>query len=167
VLEVLDMALERRRPESVIHRSDQGWPVHFVCLRQAVRGRRDPSLHELRGRCLRQGHGRVLLRQPRARTPGPTGPPEPGRGTHGRPPVHRRVVQPEALPLDPGIPIPHPLRGRLPGSALGRPRPPGSPGPSFPRRCPCALHPCSAAEPSDSPGGGGQLISGPQFSLVH
>ena len=65
VLEALDMALEQRRPESVIHHSDQGRPIHVLRLREAMRGRRGPPLHGVRRGRVRQRHGRVLLRQPR------------------------------------------------------------------------------------------------------
>ena len=53
VLDALDMALHQRRPEAVIHHSDQGiHPVHVLGVRAPVRGD---------GRTTLDGLGRALL----------------------------------------------------------------------------------------------------------
>ena len=64
VLGALNMALQQRRPEHVIHHSDQG--SQYTSLAFGNRCRQmgvQPSMGNGR-RCVRQRHGRELLRQP-------------------------------------------------------------------------------------------------------
>ncbi|BDB27828.1 IS3 family transposase [Cupriavidus sp. P-10] len=56
MLQALDMALAQRRPEDVIHHSDQGCPIHVCRLRATLPGRRCSAFDGLGGRCLRQRH---------------------------------------------------------------------------------------------------------------
>lgn len=70
VLAALNMALQQRRPRSVIHHSDQGSQPERG-LWQALPSHGRASLDGLRWRCLRQRHGRELLRQPGMRTARP------------------------------------------------------------------------------------------------
>jgi putative transposase len=62
VIQALSMALITRKPQDVIHHSDQGSPVHQRGLRQALQGNGRASVDGQRGRRLRQRHGRELLR---------------------------------------------------------------------------------------------------------
>lgn len=47
MLQALDMALAQRRPDGVIHYSDQGWAVHFDRVRTALPRGRCTSLDRL------------------------------------------------------------------------------------------------------------------------
>ena len=58
-----------------------------------------------------QRHGRIVLREPGVRAPGPPGVPEPRRSANGGIPVHRGVVQPETSILRPGLSISRSVRG--------------------------------------------------------
>ena len=59
VIAALNMALHTRRPESVIHHSDQG--SHQRGVWQALRGNGRETVDGHGGRCVRQRHGRELL----------------------------------------------------------------------------------------------------------
>jgi putative transposase len=84
ILEALNMALQRRRPQDVIHHSDQGCPVHLDRVRCPLpRGRRAAE-HGLRGRLLRQRDVRVVLRDARMRAAGEVQVSLAGAGDPGR-----------------------------------------------------------------------------------
>ena len=99
VLDALDMALWQRRPEAVIHHSDQGTQYTSIafglrCKQAGVR----PSI-ELGGRRVRQRDVRELLRHARVRAAGAVPLPHPGRGATGGVRLHRGLVQSAAAPL--------------------------------------------------------------------
>ena len=52
VFDALDMAPAARKPESVIHHSDQRSPVHVACVRQPMQGRRRQAIDRIGGRRL-------------------------------------------------------------------------------------------------------------------
>lgn len=52
VIQALNMALMTRKPESVIHHSDQGSPVHQHCLWQPLQGNGRTPIHGNCGRCV-------------------------------------------------------------------------------------------------------------------
>ena len=66
VLDALDMALWQRRPDGVIHHSDQGSQYTSLAFGKRCRGRRRAPLHRIGRGLLRQRHVRKLLR-PRRR----------------------------------------------------------------------------------------------------
>ena len=67
VLDALDMAVRRRRPQQVIHHSDHGGPVYLDPLWAPLSGGGDPILDGVRRRRLQQFAPRELLRHPRVR----------------------------------------------------------------------------------------------------
>ena len=83
VLEALDMAVEQRRPTSVIHHSDQGCQLHVRRVRSPLSRGRHQAVDGLGGRCLRQRDVRVVLRHPRVRAHRPPTLSVPSGGAHG------------------------------------------------------------------------------------
>ena len=61
VLDALDMALETRKPDNVIHHSDPRFAIHVGCVRQSLQGGRRPSIDRLGRRRLRQRDMREFL----------------------------------------------------------------------------------------------------------
>ena len=109
VLDALDMALWQRRPDGVIHHSDQG-SQHLARLRQAMPGRRRAPLHRIGRGLLRQRHVRKLLRDPRMRTARAPEVPVSRRSADGRLRVHRGLVQSATAPLRHRISVTRQLR---------------------------------------------------------
>ena len=62
VLDALDMAFARRRPQGVIHHWDQGCAVYVSGLWTPVRSDGCPAFQGFSGERLRQCHGGVVLR---------------------------------------------------------------------------------------------------------
>ena len=83
VLGALNMALHTRRPDSVIHHSDQG-SQRANCLWQPLPRDGGAALDGQGGRRLLQRHGRELLCQPGVRVDQPQVLEIPGRSAHGR-----------------------------------------------------------------------------------
>ena len=110
VLGALNMALGQRRPDGVVHHSDQGIAVHFARLRQAMPGDGGGSLDRVGRGLLRQRHGRELLCHAGVRAHRPALAPYPGRSAPGDLPIHRRLVQPTPSSFSPGLPQPQRLR---------------------------------------------------------
>ena len=110
VLDALDMALAARKPENVIHHSDQGRPIYLVGFRQPLQGRPRQALDRLRRRRLRQCHVRELLRDAGLRTARPKPLSLAQRGAAGRLPLHRRLLQPITPQFGTGIPLAHRIR---------------------------------------------------------
>ena len=111
--------LWQRRPDGVIHHSDQGIAVHVDRVRQAMQGVRRAAVDGLGRRLLRQRDVRELLRHPGVRAHRSlfvllgraVGPPGGVR-------VHRRLLQPPPASLGPGLS----LAGRLREPARSRPQ---------------------------------------------
>ena len=111
VLDALNMATWQRRPECVIHHSDQGtWAVHLDRLRPTLQRCRCAALDGLRGRRLRQRDVRELLRDARVRATRPAALPDPGQGEDGRVRLHRGLLQPPEATLGTGSAVAHQLR---------------------------------------------------------
>jgi putative transposase len=92
VLEALEMAIVQRRPQGVIHHSDQGCPVHLDCVRSALRAVGSTAVDGKCRRCLRQRHGRELLCHARVRAARSAALPDPDRGAQGDLRVDRELV---------------------------------------------------------------------------
>ena len=105
VLDALEMAIGQRRPDGVIHHSDQGSPIHIVGVRQTLQGGWCPAVNGIGRRCLRQRHVRELLRHARMRAAGATQVHVQDRGQDGLLQLHRRLVQPGAAALSPRLPL--------------------------------------------------------------
>ena len=110
VLEALNMAIWQRRPDSVIHHSDQGTQYTSIafgkrCRQLGVR----PSTGSAQ-RLLRQRPGRELLRDARDGVTVAGALQEPGRSADGSVRVHRGVLQPAPSPLRARQRVPDRLR---------------------------------------------------------
>ncbi len=113
VLQALNMAIWQRRPEAIIHHSDQGCqytsiPFGLRCKEVGVR----PSTGSV-GELLRQRHVRKLLCLARARTVAEASIPDARRSEDGDLRLHRGAVQSEAPPLRPGACLTHHLRTEI------------------------------------------------------
>ena len=84
VLDALDMALAGRKPDNVVHHSDQRLSIHVDCFRQSLQGSRRSSIHRLGRRRLRQCDVREFLRHPRMRADRSAPFPISQRGADGR-----------------------------------------------------------------------------------
>ena len=110
VLDALDMALAARKPDNVVHHSDQRFAIHVGCFRQSLQGGRRPSIDRLGRRRLRQCDVREFLRHPRMRADRSASLPISQRGADGRLSVHRRLLQSLTPPLGPGLSFAHRIR---------------------------------------------------------
>ena len=99
VVAALNMALSQRRPDSVIHHSDQEQPIHQHYVRHALPSDGGSAIDGIGRRCLRQCDGRELLRQPGVRTDRPPQFPKLHRGSNRIVHLDRRLVQPAAPAL--------------------------------------------------------------------
>ena len=123
VVGALEMAIAQRRPEDVIHRSDQGSQYTSLAFGKRCRDERI-ALDGFRRRLLRQRHGRDLLRQPRVRTARPDELPKSRRSEARTLPLDRGLVQPASAPLRHRTPLAHQLRKGLLRSRLNpKPKP--------------------------------------------
>ena len=110
VTDALDMALGQRRPDGVIHHSDQGVTVYLRGLRQAMQAGWRQTVHGLGGRLLRQRPVRELLRQPRMRVACSKAICQQARSQNRPVRIHRGLLQYPQTALFSRIPVPHKLR---------------------------------------------------------
>ena len=96
VLEALNMAVEQRRPEAVIHHSDQGTQYTSLAFGKRCREMGGASFDRLGRGLLRQRDGRELLRHARMRAHRPAFVSHSGAGEKGGVRFRRGVVQPRA-----------------------------------------------------------------------
>ncbi len=110
VLEALDYALWQRRPDAVIHHSDQG--TQYTSIQFGARGPRSRGapFDGLGRRLLRQRDVRKLLRDPGMRTARAPPLQDPARGADGGVRVHRGLVQPASAPFRPRLSLADQLR---------------------------------------------------------
>lgn len=112
VLAALNIGLQQRKPDSVIHHSDQGSLVHQRGLRRTLQEDGRAPLDGQRGRRIRQRHGRELLRQPGVRADRTQELANEDRGPAGAVHLHRGLVQPKATAQRAGVPLTDELRGQ-------------------------------------------------------
>jgi putative transposase len=105
VLDALEMAIGQRRPEGVIHHSDQGSQYTSLAFGKRCKEAGVRLVNGIGRRCLRQRHVRELLRHARMRTAGATQVHVQDRGQDGLLQLHRRLVQPGAAALSPRLPL--------------------------------------------------------------
>ena len=107
VLDSLNMAVWQRRPERVIHHSDQGTQYTSIAFGLRCREARVRPSMELGRRRVRQRALRELLRDARVRASRPQTLPDAGRGEDGRLRLHRGLLQPaqEALLSRPSLAV--------------------------------------------------------------
>ena len=137
ILEALDMAIFRRRPQYVIHHSDQGCQYTSLefgkrCREAGVR----PSMGSV-GDCFDNSDVRIVLRYAGVRTPGAASIPHPGAGGADRVRVHRGLVQHAASALVDRLLVADGLRKAVRAGSAGvgaRKRLPGMP----PERASCS-----------------------------
>jgi putative transposase len=125
VLDAMNMAIAQRRPQDVIHHSDQGSQYTSIafglrCKEAGVR----PSMGSVgdTGACPRAGRARPggqcdvreLLRDARMRVARQAQVPDQGRGQNGNLPVHRGLVQSGTAAFRPWLPAAHQLRKQRP-----------------------------------------------------
>ena len=104
VLDALEMAIGQRRPDGVIHHSDQGSQYTSLAFGKRCReaGVRPSSVGDAYER---QRHVRELLRHARMRAAGAPQVHVQNRGQDGLLQLHRRLVQPAAAALSPRLPL--------------------------------------------------------------
>ena len=83
VLDALNMAIWQRRPEQVIHHSDQGSQYTSIAFGMRCKRGQRATVDGLGGRCVRQRAVREFLRDPGVRIAGAEQLPQPRRGAAG------------------------------------------------------------------------------------